>query len=147
MLCWCLLYYIAVLTCIGIQYICTYVHVVFGILSLLCDQVTECEDEHPLPAEEDPPSPPHETTPSPVATGDNSTATPTSPKQRRSKRKKRRRQRPHPVGGADDEEGDGMNGRGEGGEEESADDLEFHDAHSELPGTYCTYIQYVWSVV
>ena len=108
----------------------------------LPEQVVECEEEQPLPTEEElptPPSPPPETTPSPVAITTDTTATPSSPKpQRRSKRKKRRRQRPRPVGGADEEDG-GTLGRGEGvredGEEESGDDLEFHDAHSELPGT------------
>ena len=111
-------------------------------LSSLPEQVVECEEEQPLPTEEEmptPPSPPPETTPSPVAITTDTTATPSSPKQqRRSKRKKRRRQRPRPVGGADEEDG-GTLGRGEGareeGAEESGDDLEFHDAHSELPGT------------
>lgn len=41
------------------------------------------------------------------------------------------------------EEGGGTMGRGEGvgAEEESGDDLEFHDAHSELPGTDNNFIQ------
>ena len=47
------------------------------------------------------------------------------------------------MGGADEEDG-GTLGRGEGareeGEEESGDDLEFHDAHSELPGTILDYV-------
>ena len=100
----------------------------------------ECGEEKPLPAEEElptPPSPPPETTPSPVTTTTNTdtTATPSSPKQQR--RSKRKKQRPWPVGGADGEDG-GMVGRGEGvregGKDESGDDLEFHDAHSEMPG-------------
>ena len=111
--------------------------------SLSLWQVVECEDEQPIPAEEEPPSPPSPPRePSPVTHADAPMATPSSPtaKQRRSKRKKRRK-RPQPVGGTDEE---GENGRsdgvGEGGEEEneSADELEFHDAHSELPGTLRT---------
>ena len=120
-------------------------------LSSLSEQVVECEEEQPLPTEEEmptPPSPPPETTPSPVAITTDTTTTPSSPKQqRRSKRKKRRRQRPRPVGGADEEDG-GTLGRGEGareeGEEESGDDLEFHDAHSELPGTILDYNVYIY---
>lgn len=101
---------------------------------LLLLQVAECEDEHPIPPEEEPPSPPspppkqspepHEAAPA---------AVPSSPimKQRRAKRKKRKK-RLHPTGGAEE----GEEGRSDGvREDESADELEFHDAHSELPGT------------
>lgn len=59
---------------------------------------------------------------------------PSSPimKQRRAKRKKRKK-RLHPTGGAEE----GEEGRSDGvREDESADELEFHDAHSELPGIY-----------
>lgn len=105
-------------------------------------QVAECDDEQPLPAEEEPPCPPSPPPkPSPEPHEAAPAAMPSSPllKQRRAKRKKRKK-RPHLMGGAEEGEEGGIRGDGED-ENESADDLEFHDAHSELPGTVYTTAQ------